>query len=54
MRRTLPCVEGWYALDKECWLREGNAYVNYLAGEFEMKYHQRPCALLKLSIEGMR
>ena len=51
---TLPCVEGEYALDKECWLIESNAYVNYLAGEFEMNYHQRPCALLKLSIGGMR
>ena len=41
-------------LDKECWLIEGNAYVNYLAGEFGMNYHQRSCALLKLSIGGMR
>ena len=54
MRWTLPCVEGEYALDKECWLIEGNTYVNYLAGEFGMNYHQRPCALLKLSIGGMR
>ena len=54
MRWTLPCVEGGYALDKECWLRERNAYANYLAGDFEMEYHQRPCAVLKLSIGGMR